>query len=249
MADEENYNPEKSLYRFLDDPTAENELRFCLEIKTARFLVPCKARKKASEEGFYMAVLITKEGERFIPAFSSDEELAKWSFGMEKIAVYSLDELKHITLEDPQRLTGIAINPFGKSLMLRQENLRQIDAATEGISIFKTEHDCNLNLLPAVNIPEGLIEKLYDFFSQSESVYKAYLASINDKESGEPHLLIVIDFDGAEASLFPSVAKELSRLMKQGDSFELMKATYGLLRRAEHKGCLVYERKPRDGND
>ncbi len=223
MADEENYNPEKSLYRFLDDPTAENELRFCLEIKTARFLVPCKARKKASEEGFYMAVLITKEGERFIPAFSSDEELAKWSFGMEKIAVYSL--------------------------MLRQENLRQIDAATEGISIFKTEHDCNLNLLPAVNIPEGLIEKLYDFFSQSESVYKAYLASINDKESGEPHLLIVIDFDGAEASLFPSVAKELSRLMKQGDSFELMKATYGLLRRAEHKGCLVYERKPRDGND
>ena len=243
LADQDDYNPEKSLYRFLDEPTPQNELRFCLEIKTARFLVPCKARNKETEEGFYMAVLVTKEGERFIPAFSSDEELAKWSFGMEKIAVYSLDELKHITLEDPRKLTGIAINPFGKSLMLRQDNLRQIDAATEGISIFKTEHESNIKLLPPDNIPAGLVKKLSRFFCKSENVYKAYLASIDDKESGEPHLLIIIDFDGAEASLFPSAAKEVSRLTKQGESFELMKATYKLLATAEQKGQLIYKRK------
>jgi hypothetical protein len=49
-------------------------------------------------------------------------------------------------------------------------------------------------------------------------------------------------FDGTEASLFPAVAKESSRLMKQGDAFELMKATYKLLIEAENKGQLIYKR-------
>ena len=44
------------------------------------------------------------------------------------------DDLKQIISDDPQRLTGISINPFGQNLTLNQKELAQIDSRTGGMT-------------------------------------------------------------------------------------------------------------------
>ncbi len=237
-----NFYPEESLKRVQKEPTPENEGRFFAEIKNARFLVPCAEKNGQSALKLYPAVLNTQEGEKFLPAFSEPAELEKWPFNKGKVAVFSFDDLKHTIVGDPQNLAGIAINPFGKVLLLRQSQIAQIDRATQGMSVQRVNHEAGLRLSRPKGFPPGLAGGIKAFFAQNREVRLVYL--LLGQGAGEPtaHWLFLIDFDGTETGLFPQVAEAVRPYMKAGDSFELMKATSGLLQTAAAKGKLIYQR-------
>lgn len=206
----------------------EDELRFSRELKNAKLFVPCVAKRKEEGEGYSMAVLSTQNGEMFLPAFTSREELAKWPYEKGKIIMCSYEDIKHKVIDDPQKLSGVVINPFGKMLLLRLELIRQIDAKTEGMSIERVEHSKKLCLYqPKKDFP-GLAEEMKSFFSAYEKVYRVYLLLAQEPEDRKPHWLILVDFDRERVALFPAIARLIRPYMKPGDTFELMKATYDL---------------------
>jgi hypothetical protein len=238
-----NFHPVESLKRAQKEPTQENERRFFAEIKNARFLVPCVSKSGQPDKRRYPAVLSTQEGEKFLPAFSEPEELEKWPFKRGRVSVFSFDDLKHTILEHPQNLAGIAINPFGKVLLLRQSQIAQIDTATQGMSVQRVRHETGLRLLRPQAYPPGLTGGMKAFFRQKREVCLVYLLLAHGPEESAPHWLFLIDFDGTEAGLFPQVAEAVQPYMKQGDSFELMKATSRLLQSAAAKAKPVYRRR------
>jgi len=234
----------KSLKLLQQEPTQENERRFFSEIKNAKFLVPCVKSEQPPNKA-YPAVLNTQKGEKFLPAFSDLVEFEKWPFDRLNVSVseFSFDDLKHIILEDQQKqnLVGIAINPFGQALLLRQSQIAQIDTAMQGMSAQRVNHEGGLRLLSPEGLPSGLKDGLEVLFRQKPEVCQAYLLSAQGTGEPAPHLLFLIDFEGTEAGLFPQVAKAVQPYMKQGKTFELMKATPRLLQSATKKGELIYQ--------
>lgn len=225
-----------------NDPTSENELRFLTGLKNAKFLVPCRAGSKGRGNGYCMAVLATLDKENFLPAFSNPAELKKWPYENDRTAVCSYDTLKHLVLDDPQNFSGIAVNPFGKKLLLRREQIRQIDSKTEGMCIRKVEHSRNLRLSKPGREPPGLADELKLLFNSKEEIYRAYLLLAREPKEVKPHWLFLIDFNGERTALFPIVARVVRPYMKPGGTFEIMKATYTLLQYASSK-CEPFYRK------
>lgn len=238
-----NFHPTESLERVQKEPTPENERHFFAEIKNARFLVPCTAKSGQADDRPYPAVLSTPEGEKFLAAFSELAELEKWPFSRGRVSVFSFDDLKHAMLEDPQDLAGLAINPFGKVLLLRQSQIAQIDTVTQGTSVQRVKHDAGLLLLRPKALPPGLAGRMKLFFRPRREVQRVYLLLAQEPEKPAPHWLFLIDFDGTETSLFPQVAEAVQPYMKSGDSFELMKATSRLLQIAAAKSKPIYQRR------
>ncbi|HWQ40465.1 MAG TPA: enhanced serine sensitivity protein SseB C-terminal domain-containing protein [Desulfosporosinus sp.] len=238
-----NFHPEESLKLAQQEPTPENERRFFSELKNARFLVPCVLKSGQPADKAYPAVLSTQEGEKFLPAFSELAEFEKWPFSRTNVSVFSFDDLKHIILEDQQKqnLAGIAINPFGQTLPLRHSQIAHVDTVMQGMSAQRVNHDAGLRLLRPKGLPSGLKEGLKALFRQRREVYGVYLLLAQGAKESNPHWLFLIDFDGTEASLFPKVAEAVQSYLKQGNTFELMKATPRLLQNAVAEGEPIYQ--------
>lgn len=240
-----NFHPVNSLKKVRQETNDENERQFFAEMKKAKFLVPCVGKNSEPPDQTYPAVLKTQEGENFLPAFSELTEFEKWPFDKIDVSIHVLswEDLKYIMLEDrhKQKLAGIAINPFGQMLLLRQQQIAQIDAATQEMSVQRINHDQGLRLSRPKNLPMEVKTALEDLFRQRQEVYRAYLLSAQRSGKLAQHWLLLIDFDGAEAGLFPQVAKVVQPHMKQGSTFELIKATPRLLQTAVIEGKLIYQ--------
>jgi hypothetical protein len=237
------FDPEPSLRKFQNDPTPENELQFLTGLKNAKFLVPCRAKRKGTGNGYCMAVLSMQTEEKFLPAFSSHDELKKWPYENDRTALCSYDKLKHAVLDDPENLSGIAVNPFGRVLLLRQEQLRHIDSKVEGMYMHRVDHRGNLRLSrPGCELP-GLAEALKNLLRSKDEIYRAYLLLAQEPGDAEPHWLFIIDFNGEKDVLFPAVARVVRPYMRPGESFEIMKATYILLQHASAMCGPIYRKE------
>lgn len=228
----------KSMKRLQDDPSPEGKRRFFTELKSACFSVPC------NKENNRIAVLNTPENEAFLPAFTTMEEFAKWLFSSAKATILPFETLKHIVIDNPEHLSGIVINPFGKALFLRHQQLAEIDAWTEGMSVKRTDHRGRLHLKATADYPVGLPKALADLFRTRQDVRRAWILSAQGEDEVAPHKLFVIDFDGDRKALFPLVAKAVQPFMKPGESFELIKADVGLLKVAQANAKPVYITNP-----
>ncbi|ACV61348.1 hypothetical protein Dtox_0405 [Desulfofarcimen acetoxidans DSM 771] len=226
-----------SMERLRDNPSVEGKLRFFAELKAARLLVPCHG------ENGSIAALNTPEKEVFLPAFCSADELQKWTFPLEKVSVLPLDALKHIVIDNPAQLAGVVINPFGKALLLRHPQLAEIDSGTEGMTLARTDHQGKLDIRATTDFPVGLPKALAQLLATRPEVYRAWILLAREEKETRYHKLFLIDFDGDRRLLFPLVAKAVQPYMKPGESFELMKADFGLLQRALAVSEPVYQKK------
>lgn len=227
----------KSVERMRDNPTPEGKLHFFKELKAARFLVPCRGETDGG-----ICVLNTAEQEAFLPAFCSADELEKWRFPLDKVQVFPLDGLKHIVVEHPVQLAGVVINPFGKALFLRHPQLSEIDSFAEGMTIARTDHKRKLELRATRNYPVGLPGALAGLLRQRAEVYRAFLLLAREEGEAPFHKLFLLDFDGDRKELFPLVARAVQPFMNPGESFELVKADFELLQRAEAISAPVYQK-------
>lgn len=230
----DNINPEQVL------PPYQREIQLMSALKSTNYLIPCKSGKKGA--GLEMAMLISPDGERFLPAYTHPKELTKWPFEQHQAILQSFDNIKYLILNDSRHFFGVIINPFGQKLILRQEHINQIDLCTEGMCVKQVKHSKNLRLLqPERSIPE-MVDQLKVFFSQHEEVYSVYLMMILEPEETEKKWLFLIDFHGEKIALFPEVIEVVRRYLSAGENFEVMKANYHMLNMASKTCIPIYQK-------
>jgi hypothetical protein len=198
-------------------------------MKHIKYLVPCRTCAAGAGKGFEMAVLVTPSGDKYVAAFTHPAELRKWPYECDKTAVLSFDELKLGVLNDLTNLAGVAINPFSKMFILGHRQIELLERMSKGFEIERVEHCGNLFLSRPETENSELIEELAFFFAGNEAVYKAFMLTAQEEGSDAARLLFIVDFSGEKDDLFPALAELICRHMNQGETFELMKATYHLL--------------------
>ncbi|SHH88686.1 SseB protein N-terminal domain-containing protein [Sporobacter termitidis DSM 10068] len=212
------------------------------KLRSAKYLVPCKTISAKAGDELEMAVLISPSGEKFLPAFTDLQELEKWPFEKHQIVLRFFDNLKYVVLNDPYSLSGMIINPFGDRIVLKSAQIRQIDVNVESVSPQNARSGPDMRFLrPRRKFPElGVLLKAY--FKRYEEVYSVYLMMATELGKTSPHWLFLIDFDGEKLSLFPELINVIHAFMHDGESFEILKATYTLLQLAAELGEPIYRK-------
>lgn len=206
---------------YQENKKEENKTALFQAIQSSKFWVPVIIRQQDGEEKLQLAVLSSAQGGQFIPAFLSKEE-DLGTFQAEELQSLPYDLLKHLVIDDPERLQGVVISPFAHNIILDQVLMTAIDAAVEGMTVQKTSTQGKLLLQKPVHIPDGLQEALQRFLADCLEVNAAWLLVAKREEENAFHWLILLDFYGERVEVFPKVAKAIQPYLKPGDRFELL---------------------------
>lgn len=160
MADENKNQPQKienpqllaSIATFKQTVNRENEIAFLKEMLNGRYLVPVimetppdqvvqPGEQVKTRVGFQM--LTNPQGEKFIPAFTDHDQLAKNPAPPQQqnnqVAIMTVRDFGMIFTQN-EGCKGFVINPFGENMCIQREQLLQIlqtarPVATQGGSI------------------------------------------------------------------------------------------------------------------
>ena len=129
------------------------------------------------------------------------------------------------------------INPFGKALFLRRPHFSDMDNTLRAAQPRK-----ELKLKATLDYPMGLPLAVRQLMADHPEVYRVWLVAAHSEGETVDHKLFIVDFDGKPESIFPKLAEAVRLYMRQGESFEMMKADIRLLRVAEQAARPIYEK-------
>ncbi len=204
----------------------ENFLRdFLGKASTAKFLVPYK------EKITMLPLLEIKDKGKMLPIFSSYKAFEKCPLPKDKVRIMPFYEIDKIVKKSNGAISGIIINPHGKSMVFQRNGGKPTEKNADGLRLIKPPF-----------VPEKLSKVLKKYFSEQENVYAAYLLWAQKETDLAPKLFIVIDFDGKQEEFFPKVAEVLRPYMNSGDNIEMAKANFKLLKAAEKLAQPIYKK-------
>jgi hypothetical protein len=207
---------------------------FTRRLRTSGYFVP----RSPSGKGF--CLLATQKNELFLPAFTSEGEFGKWKEPSGGASLLPFDMLHHIVVDDA-KLRGVVINPFGKSLVLRRDDLTATENLVTGMTHERADHHTGRMIIAAAKYnPELARTFAAALESSGMNVREAYILITRQEHEPKSHLLFLIDFDGDNKLLFPHVAKAVGPHMKKGANFELLKASSSMLEIARRKAVPVW---------
>lgn len=202
------------------------------DLKDSAFLIPYNKTQTDIR-----LLKIPDKGE-FLPAFTNYAEFMKSPLDHDKAAVLPFVKLESILANAPEKVSGIVLNPHGKSLLIQ----RKQGVPEQGVSLEKQNYSGGLKLSKPNYIPEPVLAALIGFFNASENVYRAWLLLSQGKEEIAPHLLLLVDFDGDREAFFTKIAKSVRPFFRKGDRFEMMKADFKLIQAAEKLSHPFYQK-------
>ena len=179
-------------------------------VEIANFLVPYR------ENVNKIPLLDIKEKGKMIPIFSS---------------FAAFEKIDEIVKKSEGQISGIIINPHGKSMIFQRNGGKATEKQEGGIRLMKPPF-----------IPEKISVTLEKYFSGCENVYAAYVLWAQKDSDLAPHLFLIVDFDGKKEEFFPKVAEALRPILKPGDNIEMAKADFKLLKAAEKLVKPVYKK-------
>lgn len=206
---------------------------FRRRLRAASYLVPRRP------DGKNLSLLATQNNELFLPAFTSEDELGKWTQPHGGMSALSFEMLHHIVVDD-LALSGIVINPFGASLILRRSKLAAMESAATGMTHERVAHAGKMIFETAAHSPALARAFVAALKSSGMEVFEAYILMVRQEHEATPHLLFLIDFKGDRKLLFPAVARAVQPHIKPGSNFELLKADLAALAAARQKSAPVY---------
>ena len=124
--------------------TPENRNRMLNEMMKSKFVTPAvvdaEEERKARENGepgkkvpiqVSFKVVHTKDGRRFLPAFTDTAQMNEWKeksgiTGNLKNMVMNFDVYAQYILKSGGELSGFIINPFGENLVFTEEIIRSL---------------------------------------------------------------------------------------------------------------------------
>lgn len=115
---------------------------------------------------------------------------------------------------------------------------RSKEDAEDDLTVYKRR----IRLFSPNCAPHGLINELRNVFVGRTDIYCIYVLLACHPDDDVPHLLILIDFDGERASIFPAVVKTVCRYIKPGEPFEVMQADAIMLNSALKCAMPIYHK-------
>lgn len=210
------------------DGSPKNKAKQFALLKNAYFLVFSKGGGQVS--------LLNNKKEALIAAFTCREELEKWPFERQEAAERPFSDLQRLTETNP-KVDGIVINPFGKALFLRRSHLADIESTLRAAA-----PRTGLKLKATLDYPIGLPLAVKELMREHPEVYRVWLMAAHAPGEHVDHKLFIVDYDGGKEPLFPLLAKAVRLYMRQGETFEMMKADIQLVRIAEDAARPIYEK-------
>lgn len=194
-------------------------------VEIANFLVPYR------ENVNKIPLLDIKEKGKMIPIFSSFAAFEKSPLPKDEVNVMPFSKIDEIVKKSEGQISGIIINPHGKSMIFQRNGGKATEKQEGGIRLMKPPF-----------IPEKISVTLEKYFSGCENVYAAYVLWAQKDSDLAPHLFLIVDFDGKKEEFFPKVAEALRPILKPGDNIEMAKADFKLLKAAEKLVKPVYKK-------
>ena len=194
-------------------PDAEFLRDFFGRVGIANFLVPYSDNENT------IPLLDIKEKGKMIPIFSSFSAFEKSPLPKEKAKIMPFSKIDEILKKSYGKITGIVINPHGKSMIFQRNEGKPTEKHENGVKLMKPSF-----------IPERIENSLKNYFSKCENVYAAFVLWLQKENDLAPHLFLVIDFDGKPEEFFPKVAEAIKPNLIAGDNLEMAKADFKLLK-------------------
>ena len=211
--------------RFAKEKDMELIREFFGRAEIANFLVPYRDNVNT------IPLLDVKEKGKMLPVFSTFSAFEKSPLPKDKVNVMPFSKIDEIVKKSEGQISGIIINPHGKSMIFQRNGGNATEKKEGGIRLMKPPF-----------VPETIAAVLKEFFSGCENVYSAYLLWAQKESNLAPKLFLLVDFDGKRDEFFPEIAKALKSCLKPGDNVELAKADFKLLKAAEKLAKPVYKK-------
>ena len=182
--------------------------------------VPTKEGKDIAKET--LRTLENEQGKRFIPAFFSKDSVLG-EFKQSELQIIDYLCLKYYVIDAPELFSGIVLNPFEQNFVFDDGFIELADSAIMGMSIKSTRNEGKVIITKPQSWNLKMINDLYQIFDGTSHVHRAWLFNSKEESNEEPHITIMVDFEGEKVDLFPSLAEIMGKYLNVGDSFELIK--------------------------
>ena len=202
--------------------TPETRSQMVHAVMQGRFLAPvhiepepqtdengCAVLTPDATVGFHM--LPTKDGQRFLLAFTDWDELKKWKpAGKQQVLTIGFDEYSRVILRPDSVAAGFVINPFGVNVSFNKNFLASVQAqkglsATSAVTQQTTiPSGTSVKLGQPQKRPDAMLQAVSAFLAERDSVRAAYLGLI--EMENQTHYLIAVDLEGDCSGIFQGIA-------------------------------------------
>lgn len=185
------------------------EAAFISILKKATLLTPAMVADNDGKSKTHISFITFKDSDNrpLLPAFSSREELAKYSHEekLQTIVCHLEQYIDMITSEGGPY--ALVIDPFGENIIISREILKKIKNGEE-YSANDNEDNNKIRIADLKEQPKELVNILKEFFDEEGTVKQAYLQAM--KKGDSTGFVLVVD------DSFPKVAskEEHDRLRK-----------------------------------
>lgn len=223
------FDPAAMVESLRQDSSTQNKAKQFALLKTAYFLVFSRGEGQVS-------ALTNSKKETMLAAFTCRAELEKWNFDRQEVTEVPFEALRQLVAASP-KVDGIVINPFGAALSLRRSHLAGMESTLRA-AVPRT----GLKLKATLDYPIGLPMAVKELMKDHPEVYRVWLMAARAPDEHTDHKLLIVDFDGEPDPLFPLLAKAVRLYMRQGETFEMVKADIRLVQIAEAAARPIYEK-------
>lgn len=230
------FNLEKAMDEFRNNMTYGGKTKFYDVLKNGKYLMP-------SREGNSIPLISPTKENNFLPVFTNVEEMEKQgNMGENDLKIMSFKDILNTFVEHYPKITGIALNPFGKTLFLGKEQIDDIERLTEGMTLRRTDYEKSQELLPWEHTKGALKNDIQRYCQKEKAVTRAWIVGARSNKSEEPHIQFLLEFSGVKREkIFTKVAEIVKVYMLPGQSFELMQATVESANKADLISKAVYD--------
>lgn len=227
-----------AMYEMKEKKTQEAEGKFISELRKATFISPAiievqdengnykiadGSPAKGGETRVSFMMLNAEDGTKFLPAFTSMDEVRKWR-QEEKLqtVVTKFDQYINIVGSDPNGPAGVVIDPFGSNIILQRPLIEGLKSAID-------QRNQQVAIADLKEHPEELEKTLSEFFDEKGNIEKAYMQLM--RRGNDVSLLLIVDHDIPEGTsdeqlkvlrkeLFDSIAETAKPVLK-GQAFSI----------------------------
>ena len=166
-----------AMYEMKEKKTQEAEAKFISELRKATFISPAIIEVKDENGEFVIAdeskpsngevrvsfmMLSSEDGTKYLPAFTSLDEVRKWR-EEEKLqtVVGNFDRYINFVASDPNNISGVVIDPFGSNIILSNQLIGGLKSAID------EKNNTQIYISDLKKHPENLENALIDFFKEN----------------------------------------------------------------------------------
>jgi len=240
-------NPElvKAMNDFLKEKSAEKEFILIEEITKANYLTPIIFKGEIEggllkkDSTLSLKLITNNSNESFFLAFTDWDELSKWSNEREQTLISTYDDLRHMVLNSDD-IKGFVINAFNQNFVITPEVMEYFSHRKSEIVI---KENTRITLGQPANYPYEMINALSSFFKKNKEIESAYVFLAHKDGDQKPNLLLVIDFTGDKAVLFPKIASVAQDFLCENEYIDMIPLNSSFGKDAIKDSTPFYKRK------